>query len=86
MISYPKIKSVEPLESKRLRVTFSTGVNKIYDCTSLLEEIPFTPLKDELLFRQVHADRTGYGVVWNDNIDLSESELWIHGATEQKED
>ena len=85
MISYPKIQSVEPLQGKRLRVTFSTGTNKVYDCTSLLSEAPFAPLKNDHLFRQVHADHTGYGVVWNDNIDLSESELWINGTTEPDE-
>jgi len=85
MISYPKIQAVEPLQGKRLRVTFSTGINKVYDCTTLLSETPFAPLKNDILFRQVHADRTGYGVVWNDNIDLSESELWINGITETDE-
>ena len=27
-----------------------------------------------------HAlDKHGYGIVWNDELDLSESELWING-------
>ncbi len=82
MISYPKVQSVKPLPGKRLRVGFVTGATKIYDCTPLLKDSPFTPLKDEWFFRRVHADRTGYGVVWNDDVDLSEAELWIHGMIE----
>lgn len=82
MTVYPKIQSVEPLQRKRLRVTFSTGVNKVYDCTSLLAEASFSPLKDEWLFKKARPDPAGYGVVWNDDIDLSESELWLHGEPE----
>ena len=84
MNSYPKIKSVSPLKNKKLRVTFETGIIKLYDCTPLLKEAPFIPLKDEYFFRNVHADCSGYGIVWNDDVDLSESEIWINGITEQK--
>ena len=83
MISYPKIQAVHPLAGKRLRVTFATGTTKIYDCTPLLKELAFAPLKDEWFFRHVQADRSGFGVVWNDSVDLSESEVWINGTTEQ---
>jgi len=80
MTSFPKIKSVSPLENQRLRVKFSTGTQKIYDCTTLLDAPPFTPLKNKGFFKQVHVDQNGFGVVWNDDIDLSESELWLHGT------
>ncbi len=83
MNSYPKIISVSPLNNKKLRVTFETGITKLYDCTPLLKETPFVPLKDEYFFRNVHADHSGYGIVWNDEVDLSESEIWIHGTTDR---
>jgi hypothetical protein len=82
MTGYPKIKAVAPLSGRRLRVVFATGETKVYDCTPLLTEAPFRLLKDEAFFRNVYADRTGYGVAWNDNIDLSEAELWLHGVEE----
>ena len=82
MATYPKVKSVTPLSDKQLFVTFTTGDTRVYDCTPLLNESPFYSLKDDAFFRNVHVDKTGYGVVWNDNIDLSESELWINGKTE----
>ena len=84
MDTYPKVKSVKPLHKKKLLVTFKNNIQKIYDCTSILQESVFSPLKDEMLFRSVKADQGGYGISWNDEIDLSESELWVNGfAPEQ---
>jgi hypothetical protein len=77
--TYPRIKAVTPTPGKRVVVEFDNGVAKVYDCTPLLASSAFQPLQDEALFRCVHADPHGYGVVWNDDIDLAESELWIHG-------
>lgn len=77
--TYPHVRSVRPLTGKRLRVTFANGVAKIYDCTPLLKEDAFKPLEDEALFRSIHVEAHGYAVVWTDEIDLAESELWLHG-------
>jgi hypothetical protein len=82
MATYPKVKSVTPLSGKQLFVTFTTGDTRVYDCTLLLNESSFYSLKDDAFFKNVHVDQTGYGVVWNDNVDLSESELWINGKSE----
>lgn len=76
---YPRVQSVVPLEGKRLRVAFANGATKIYDCAPLLACAPFKPLADDALFRCVKADAHGYGAVWNDDIDLAESELWENG-------
>ena len=80
MKKYPKILNVETLEGKRLKVLFEGNVIKIYDCTPLLTEDTFKPLEDDALFKNVHADEGGYGIVWNDYLDLSESELWENGS------
>ena len=77
--TYPRIASVRPLSGKRLLVGFENGVRKIYDCTPLVASEPFASLADEPLFRSVQADPHGYGVVWSDEIDLAESELWLRG-------
>ena len=81
---YPRVESVQPLTGKRLLVGFANGITKVYDCTSLLACVPFKPLADEALFRCVKADPHGYGVVWNDDIDLAESELWENGEQAQQ--
>jgi len=80
MNSYLRVETVEPLEDKCLLVTFHNGVEKIYDCKPLLEYEIFSPLTDDVLFRCVKTDHGGYGISWNDEIDLSESELWLHGV------
>lgn len=82
MAGHPKVKSVTPLSGKQLCVTFVTGDTRVYDCTPLLKEPPFYPIHDDAFFRNVHVDETGYGIVWNDNVDLSESEFWINGKAD----
>jgi len=77
--TYPKASAVTPLAGKRLLVTFATGERKIYDCTPLLKEEVFRPLQNEELFRRARADKHGYGVVWNEEIDLAEGDLWVNG-------
>ncbi|MCP4402196.1 MAG: DUF2442 domain-containing protein [bacterium] len=78
---YPRIESVALLNDYNLRVTFTNHVIKNYDCTSLLQEPEFLILRDPIIFRMVRVDRGGYGISWNDEIDVSESELWLHGKT-----
>ncbi len=86
MENYPKIKNVEPMAGKMLLVTFNNNTKKIYDCSSLLEEGAFKPLLNDALFRSVKVDRYGYGIIWSDEIDLSESELWINGLPAEQND
>ena len=80
MPTYPKVRAVVALPNRKLRVTFVSGKTKIYNCTPLIAEDAFCPLKDEAFFKNVRVDSTGYGISWNDDIDLSESELWIRGV------
>jgi len=75
----PKIVSVQPQENRRLLVTFANGTRKIYDCAQLLEREVFQLLKNEAFFKSVKVDSGGYGISWNDELDLSEYELWTNG-------
>ena len=75
----PKILAVQPLENKKLHVKFVNGVEKIYDCKPLIEKFEtFSPLENEVLFKLVKADKGGYGISWDDKVDLSEYELWVN--------
>jgi hypothetical protein len=51
------------------------------DVKPLSDEIAaFLPLaSDRQLFNKVSVDGGGYGIVWNENIDLSSDELWYNG-------
>lgn len=78
-VTYPRVRSVSALTGKRLLVVFATGDSRLYDCRPLLAGGQFARLADEALFQQARADDHGYGVVWDDALDLAESELWING-------
>lgn len=75
----PKIKSVIPLADKQLLVTFVNGVAKLYDCQAVLNLDRFRLLQHEAFFKAVKVDPGGYGISWNDEMDLSEYELWHRG-------
>ena len=79
---FHKIKNVFALPEYKLSVQFSEGVTKIYDVKPLFEKIPlFAELKDNLAdFACVSVDVGGYGIVWNDDLDLSCDELWENGV------
>ena len=76
---YPKVTTVVPAEGRRLLVTFDNDVRKWYDCRPLLQTEAFRLLTQDWLFRSVRVDAGGYGISWDEQIDLSESELWEHG-------
>ncbi|MCQ2427847.1 MAG: DUF2442 domain-containing protein [Clostridia bacterium] len=78
---FHKIKDVSPLQDYKLSVQFAEGVTKIYDVSGCFEKWkPFNELKnDSQLFFEVSVDTGGYGIVWNDNLDLSCNELWENG-------
>ena len=83
---YPKVVKSQALSGKRLLVMFDNGETKVYDCSPLLEERTFFLLKEEAIFKNVKTDPYGYGVVWNEDLDLSESELWINGKITEPAD
>ena len=63
---------------------FANGSTKQYNVGSLMDRLPmFEALKDAHLFEDVQVDVGGYGVVWNDELDLSCDELWDHGIEVQ---
>ncbi len=81
---FHKLKSVSPLPDWRLLVHFCDGTAREYDCTPLLADPVFTPLRDiPGLFSQVCADPGGYGISWNDEIDLACDELYHNGTPVQ---
>ena len=76
----PQIKAVTPLSRMRLFVTFANDVQKIYDCSRLMNLERFQLLMHEAFFKAVKVDVGGYGVSWDDERDLSEYELWNNGV------
>ena len=74
---FHKIKNVTPLQDFKLSIQFAEGITKIYDMKKLIENNKiFANLKDINLFDSVEVDIGGYGVIWNDDIDISCDELF----------
>lgn len=80
---FHKVKAVNPLPDYRLSVQFAEGITKEYDVKPLFEKWDaFVSFKDHPeSFYDVETDVGGYGVIWNDDIDLSCDELFENGVT-----
>jgi len=80
---FHKIRAVHTLSDYRLYIQFSEGLTKIYDVKPLFTKwAAFKRLENEPeLFNDVAVDTGGYGMVWNDELDLSCDELYENGKT-----
>ena len=80
---FHKVKAVNSLPDYRLSVQFAEGVTKIYDVKPLFAKWkPFKALENAPeLFSGVEVDVGGYGIIWNDDLDLSCDELFENGET-----
>ena len=80
---FHKVKNVTALPDFELSVQFAEGITKIYDVKPLFDKWDiFKTLKDKPeLFTSVEVDAGGYGIIWNDDIDLSCDELFANGKT-----
>ncbi len=82
---FHKVKNVSALPDYRLSVQFAEGVTKLYDVKPLFEKLHvFQWLREHPeQFACVSVDVGGYGIVWNDELDLSCDELWENGVQVQ---
>ena len=78
---FHKVNKVKVVKHFILEVTFEEGIIKYYDVSNLFEKWNMFKnlLNEEGLFEQVKVDKGGYGISWNDEIDLSCNELWENG-------
>ena len=80
---FHKVKAVSALPDFRLSVQFAEGVTKIYNVEPLFSKWRlFKELEESPeLFSNVEVDMGGYGIIWNDELDLSCDELFANGET-----
>lgn len=75
-----KVKKVKPLENYELLVNFVIGVTKKYKVKPLIKKYDmFKKIEDISLFNKVYTDKSGYAVMWTEDIDISCNELWNNG-------
>jgi hypothetical protein len=75
-MKYPKVIEVKVLSPLKLELSFDNGELRLYDVSQLILKPPFDELANFNLFKQVKVDHHGYGIYWDDNLDLAESELF----------
>lgn len=79
-VEFYRVKEVTPMENMLLKIKFINNQIKMYDIKPLVKKWKiFNELKDNELFRKVKVDQGGYGISWNDEIDLACDELWKNG-------
>ncbi len=77
---FHRITSVNPVEDMRIIVHFVDNTSKCYDVKPLMKQSSsFKVLLVPAVFKQVRVDVGGYGVSWNDELDISCNELWERG-------
>ena len=79
MNNYPKISKAIAIKPYKIKVTFNNNTTKLYNFEYLLNLDDFYLLKDYSFFESFKISSGGYGLEWNDEIDISEAELWKNG-------
>lgn len=79
---FRKITSLATLPDYVLLVGFSSGEFKQFDLKSLMNKYPpFAALKNvNGLYEQAKIDAGGYGIVWNDDLDISAEGIYEKGV------
>lgn len=80
---FHKILDVITLPNYILLITFENNIIKYYDIKKLLTKWEdFNSLiTTPGLFQQVKVDIGGYGISWNEKLDLSSNEIWENGKS-----
>jgi len=60
-------------------VLFDNPITKIYDFEPLLSDANFRILNELNVFKNFSISAGGYGLEWVEDLDISESELWVNG-------
>ena len=74
---FHKIKNVKAMDNLILKIIFENEEVRYYDVKNLIcEHKDFEILKDINLFTLVKVDTGGYGISWNDELDISCNTLY----------
>ena len=82
------ISKIQPQPDLTLLVTFATGEIVSFDVRSLFDKYPvFKRLEeDRALFESVKIDGIGFGISWDDTLDLSSDGIFLRGKHVGKTD
>jgi hypothetical protein len=77
----PRIVSAKAIDDRVLAIEFTNHEMKKYDISKLLDKPMFTLLKNPTFFRSFQIEPGGYALIWNNDLDISEYELWENGVS-----
>ncbi|MCD7764970.1 MAG: helix-turn-helix domain-containing protein [Lachnospiraceae bacterium] len=76
-----RIKNVRTKNPFIIEALFFDGTVKKYNVATLFPIYPqMKKLEDQSLFRSVQIDVGGYGISWNDSLDLEAETIWEDGV------
>ena len=83
---FHKLNRIKALPGCMLWAEFKDGKEIIYDFSRLAEynSVFLSLVRDPELFSQVRIDPGGYGISWNDDLDLDAEEIWKGGEVIKK--
>jgi len=76
-----RIVSAKAIDDNTLMVKFTNLEIKKYNISKLLDDPMFATLNNSGVFRNFRIEPGGYALVWNEDIDISEYELWQNGIS-----
>lgn len=81
IIMFHKAKNVTALQKYTILVHFADGSDKLYDMDTLFEKYPVFKSLETVpgLFKQAKVDVGGYGIVWNEDLDIDSEEIYQNG-------
>lgn len=78
---FHKITSLATLPNYILLVGFNDGIYKQFDLKPFMEKYPpFQSLAIDGLYEQAQIDVGGFGIVWNDELDVSAEGVYERGT------
>lgn len=72
----PKLKSVEPLEQLKLKLTYETGEVRLFDVTPYANGPWYEELLKRDYFETVQVLPGGVGIEWSNGQDIAPHELY----------
>ena len=78
----PRVRSVQPLDDYKLRLTFTNGEIGVYDCTPLLDFGVFRELRDPEYFREARVFLET--VAWPHEQDICPDTLYLDSRKTRK--
>ena len=77
---YPRLVSVTPFDSYKLRLEYESGEKKSFDVRPYISGTWFGELKDKAYFQAVRMLSDGSGIEWPRGQDIAPHELYENGV------